>query len=59
MTPKEFDKELTRLSKLMAKAAYAGDHAKCREISKQADMMFTTFKAFRLLKASTELEAAE
>ena len=59
MTPKEFDKELTRLSKLMAQAAVNGDHKLCREISKQSDQLFNTFKAFSLLKASEQLEAAE
>jgi len=59
MTPKEFDKELTRLSKLMAKAAVKGDHKRCREISLQSDKLFKTFKAFRMLNASEQLEAAQ
>ena len=59
MTPKEFDKELTRLSKLMAKYACAGNHKKCREIDVQAKSLFQNFQAHTLLKHCQELEAAQ
>jgi hypothetical protein len=43
MTPKEFDKELTRLSKLMAKAAYAGNVKQAKEIDQKSKLLFSQY----------------
>ena len=45
MTPKEFDKELTRLSKLMARACYAGDVEQAKQVDIQVKQLFQTYQA--------------
>ena len=48
MTPKEFDKELDRLTMLMDEAAYAGDDKKYCELDAEVKQLFQTANAMTM-----------